>query len=396
MTRFGDGLAVDADLDRAAERAVEQALAPLDGAPDLVCVFASPGPAGGADASDLERAGRRAALLCSGATLIGCSAPGVIGAGRGVEGATAVSAWAAVLPGAQLRSYHLEVIRLPEGMAVIGMPERAAADEVSLLLADPYSFPADGFVQQANEALQGLPLVGGLATGAQGPGSTRLFIDDRVVDRGAVGVVIGGGSGAFPMVSQGCRPIGPTMVVTRSDGNAVLELAGVPALAKLQEIVDGLDPLDQALVSQGVHFGIVMDEYAEEHERGDFVVRGVVGADRDRAALVISDVVDVGRTVRFQVRDAGAAEDDLRDTIARSRAQGLGRVEGALLFACEGRGSQLFGDPDHDVVAVRRWLDTASVAGFLAAGELGPVAGRNHVHSLTASMLAFHRSPAAG
>src|SRR6185369_7873280 len=99
----------------------------------------------------------------------------------------------------------------------------------------------------------------------------------------------------------------------------------------------------------------------------------------------------VGRTVRFQVRDAGAADEDLAETVARSRAQGLGRVEGALLVACQGRGSDLFGDPDHDVRAVRERLDGASVAGFLAAGELGPVAGRNHVHSFTASILAFGR-----
>ena len=397
VARFGDGLAVDTDLARAAERAVEQAVAPLGGAPDLVCVFASPGvaAAGGPPsetARALEAAGRRVARLCSGAAVVGCSAPAVIGDGRCAQGTPAVSVWAAVLPGVTLRSYHLEVIRLPEGMAVIGMPERMATDEVSLLFADPYSFPADGFVEQANDALRGLPIVGGLATGPHGPGSTRLFLDDRVVDRGAVGVVLGGGTSTWPMVSQGCRPVGPTMVVTRSDGNTILELAGTPALTKLQEIVDGLDPADQALVTDGLHFGIVMDEYAETHERGDFLVRGVVGADRDRDAIVVGDVVEVGRTVRFQVRDAATADDDLHETVARRRAEGLGPVQAALLFPCDGRG-ELFGDPSHDVVAVRRLLGTSCVGGFTAAGEFGPVAGRNHVHGFSASILAFCSAP---
>jgi small ligand-binding sensory domain FIST len=35
------------------------------------------------------------------------------------------------------------------------------------------------------------------------------------------------------------------------------------------------------------------------------------------------------------------------------------------------------------------------VAGFFAAGEIGPVAGRNHMHGLTASVLAFGSGSAA-
>jgi small ligand-binding sensory domain FIST len=326
--------------------------------------------------------------------VVGCSASGVIGAGRGVEREPAVSVWAAVLPGAQIRSYHLEVIRMPEGMAVVGMPERAASDTAALLFADPYSFPADGFVEQSNSALNGLPMIGGLATGPGGAGSTRLFVDGRSVERGAVGVVIGGDVGAVPVVSQGCRPVGPAMTVTKAESNVVLEIAGMPALAKLEEIVASLDPVEQAMVTTGLQFGIVMDEYAEEYERGDFLVRGIVGADRDRGALVVGDVVEVGRTVRFQVRDATAAEDDLRERLDRlppAAGAAAARIEGALLVSCNGRGTPFFGDASHDVRAVRRLLrpDGGGVGGFFGAGEIGPVSGRNHLHGFTAAILAF-------
>jgi small ligand-binding sensory domain FIST len=283
---------------------------------------------------------------------------------------------------------------MPEGMAVVGMPERSAGDKVALLFADPYSFPADGFVEQSNEALAGLPIVGGLGTGPSGPGSTRLFVDGRVVERGAVGVVLGGDVAAVPLVSQGCRPVGPPMTVTKAENTSVLELAGSPALAKLEEIVAGLDPVDQALVSAGLQFGVVMDEYAEEYERGDFLVRGIVGADRERGALVVGDVVEVGRTVQFQVRDASSAEEDLRERLARLASSGGGAgatIDGALLVSCNGRGSPLFGDASHDVRAVRRLLGErgGGVGGFFGAGEIGPVSGRNHLHGFTASILAF-------
>ncbi|MDQ6650616.1 MAG: FIST C-terminal domain-containing protein [Actinomycetota bacterium] len=389
MARFGAGLATDADLRHAAELATRQALQPLAGQrPDLVCAFAC-----GLDPDEVGYVGRHVAELSGARTLLGCSAGGVIGAGRGVEAVSAVSVWAAVLPGVTLRSFHLEVLRTGDGLAVVGLPERTGQDQVVLLLADPYSFPADSFVERANDSLAGLPLVGGLAAGPRGAGSTRLFLDGRAVERGAVGVVLGGPVGAVPLVSQGCRPIGPTMVVTAAEGNVLLELAGVAALTKLQQVVAELPPGDQALATTGLQLGVAMDEYAEEHDRGDFLIRGLVGADRDRGALVVGDLLTVGQTVRFQLRDADTADEDLTELLAACRtaaAGGLpGPFEGALLFSCNGRGAGLFASADHDVLAVRRELGIDGVGGFFAAGEIGPVGGRNHLHGFTASILAF-------
>ena len=62
----------------------------------------------------------------------------------------------------------------------------------------PVDVPGDGFVTRSNATLSGLPLVGGLAAGSTGAGSTRLLIDGRVVDRGAVGVLLSGASVAGP------------------------------------------------------------------------------------------------------------------------------------------------------------------------------------------------------
>jgi small ligand-binding sensory domain FIST len=386
MTRFGDGLALDADLVIAAERASAQALDAIGGRqPDLMAVFVC-----GAEADATGEALERAAGMAPSATTLGCSAPGVIGAGRGVEAISAVAVWCAVLPDVHARAFSLEVMPAEPGMAVIGMPERQPDDEVAVLLADPWSFPVDGFVEQSNVALPGLPIVGGMAAGARGRGSTRLLVDGRVVERGAVGVLLGGPVGTRAVVSQGCRPVGPAMTVTASDGNVILELAGVPALPKLQEILASLPPAEQALVSQGLHLGVARDEYVEEHVQGDFLIRGVAGADEARGGLVVGDIVPVGQTVRFQVRDASAADADLRGTLDGFRATwGPEPVEGALLFSCNGRGAHLFGTADHDPQLVQSELVDRGVAGCFAAGEIGPVGGRNFVHGFTASILAF-------
>ena len=386
MGRFGDGLAADADLVRAAERATEQALAPLGGIePTLVCAFVC-----GASPDEVEEAFDRIVSLVGGATTLGCSAGGVIGDEQAVESRSAVSVWAAVLPRTTLRTFHLEVMRTPESLAVVGLPEHMEEADLCLLLADPYSFPADGFVTRFNDTAVGVPVAGGLASGMLGPGGTRMLVDGRVVDRGAVGAVLRGPVGARTIVSQGCRPIGPTMIVTRSEGNVLLELAGVPAVRKLEEIVAELPADEQALASRGLQIGIAMDEYAEVHDRGDFLIRGVLGVDEERDGIVIGDLVEVGRTVRFQVRDAQAADEDLRELLSGpDLLGGPGLVEGALLFSCNGRGANLFPSADHDAVTVGEHFAHAPVAGFFAAGEIGPVGGRNYLHGFTASIVAF-------
>ncbi|GAB3986733.1 FIST N-terminal domain-containing protein [Actinoallomurus acanthiterrae] len=388
MARFGDGLEVGPDLVAAAESAVTQAVAPLDGPPDLVFVFVS-----APDPDAVEPAARRAMEVAGTPNVIGCGAPGVIGGSQGVEGASAVSAWAARLPEARVEPFRLETLKFPAAetesmprLAVVGMPQTRDDDVVAVLLADPYSFPVDAFVERSSEVLPGLPLVGGLATGQGGRGTTRLFADGEIVDSGAVGVLLGGSVMTSTVVSQGARPVGPTMVVTKAEENILYELAGTSALAKLEEIVTDLPDADRELIEAGLLIGVAMDEYADEHERGDFLVRGVIGADPEVGALATGDVIEIGRTVRFHVRDAGAADEDLTHLLG---GLDLAPIEGALLFACTGRGRGMFPTSDHDVRALRDLLGGPGVGGFFAAGEIGPVAGRNHVHSFTASILAF-------
>lgn len=377
MGRFGDGIGIGSDLVAAAEAAVARALAPLGGRrPDLGLVFVS------GDPDDLGKAGERACELLGAPAMVGCSAGGVIGGGHGVESVSAVSVFAAVLPQAVVRTFHLEVMPADDRAAVIGLPEHGGSpDEVALLLADPFSFPVEGFVAQAAQTLPGLPFVGGVAHGVQ-PGATRLWIDGRTVDRGAVGVLIEGAS-ARALVSQGCRPVGPPMTVTAARGNLLLGLAGMPALDKLRLVLGDLTPPDQALASQGLHLGLAADEYADDHE---YLVRSILGTEDE--GIVVGDLVEVGQTVRLQVRDADAADSTLRDCLSRAPGD---PGSGALLFSCNGRGSHLFGPSyggaGHDEGLVRSVLAADAVAGFFAGGEIGPVGGRSRLHGFTASVL---------
>ncbi|MEE2046054.1 FIST N-terminal domain-containing protein [Nocardiopsis tropica] len=382
MARFGNALTTGADLVNAAERAVLGALEQVDGAADLVCFFVC-----GADPEEVTLAGKRVMALAGGATTLGCSSTGVIGGGRGVEGQGSVSVWCAGLPGVEITPFRLDTVIEGDHLAVVGMREPGPDDRAAILLTNPYEFPTQAFVRESTVALNGLPLVGGMADGMRGEESVRLFCEGDVAEHGAIGLLLGGANVLGTVVSQGCRPVGPAMTVTKSEGNLILELAAVNAYDKLEELVEELSDEDRELAGHGLHLGIARDEYADHHGQGDFLIRSVVGADAELGGLTVGDMVDVGQTVRFQVRDAGTADEDLARRLADFGAEHA--VGAGLLFSCNGRGAALFPHADHDVLAVHRVLGVEAVAGFFAAGEIGPVGGVNHVHGFTACLLAF-------
>jgi small ligand-binding sensory domain FIST len=362
---------------------------PLGGGADLAVVFFS--------AHHAESAGRIAATVrerLAPRCLLGCVAETVIGTGREVEEGPALSLWAArwVQP-VTLTPFHLVLERTADGPSVMGRPDALAGPEVPagavLLLGDPFSFPADLFLQQTNDLTPGLPVLGGMASGIAGPGECRLVLDGDVHDRGAVGVLLGGPVGLRWVVSQGCRPVGKPLVVTRAEENFILELGGKPPLTQLQELWQSLGPGEQQLFQKGLHVGRVLNEYQGEFRRGDFLVRNVLGLDRNSGALAVNDRVRVGQTVQFHVRDAATADEDLRALLRQDRAAHPRPPAAALLFSCNGRGTRLFPQPDHDAAAVRAEAGDVPLAGLFAQGELGPVGGRNFIHGFTASLALF-------
>ena len=183
------------------------------------------------------------------------------------------------------------------------------------------------------------------------------------------------------IVSQGARPIGPELVVTAAEDNLVVELAGRPALERVRQVVEDLPLSERLLLENGLLIGLVIDENRPEHGLGDFLVRGVLGADPDTGALAIGDVPRVGQTVRCTCATRSRRRASWTICWPRRRSPSA-----ALLFSCNGRGRNLFAQADHDAGAVARLLGSDAVAGCFCQGELGPVGGRTFVHGFTASL----------
>jgi len=314
--------------------------------------------------------------------VLAVSAESVIGGSREVQGSPALSVWAGRLPGAQ--PVRLRAEREADGWMVTGLPDGDLASSTLILFADPFSFPVDAFLAALRESRPGLTVVGGLASAARRPGDNRLVLDGDSYRDGALGVLLPPGLGVRAIVSQGCRPIGEPFIVTRSAGNVIHELGGRTPLDRLRELFAQVDDDERALLQRGLQVGLVIDERQLDFNRGDFLVRDVVGLDQRDGAMAIGDEVPVGTTVQFQVRDAASADDDLRRLLAGVEAAG------ALVFTCTARGVHLFGEPHHDASLVADHAGNAT-AGFFCAGEFGPIGGRNFLHAYTASIVVFSR-----
>jgi len=384
-TRVATGSGTGPDADAAVDAALVSVAAGLDGAaPDLVVLFL-----GGAHAAAAGPVAATVRDRLRPRVLLGVTAGGVVADGAELERADGLSLWAAALPGAELTPLRYAAPRAGTGgrRGGVAWPEPPPGTSALVLLADPATFPATSFLAWTEQSRPGLAVSGGMASAGGRSGDNVLLLDGDVVRDGAVGVALGGDVAVRALVSQGCRPIGQSYAVTRADRNLVQELGGSPPVDRIKETFTEAEHADRELMRQGLHIGLVVDEYRDDYGPGDFLVRGVMGAERGTGALAIGDVVRIGQTVRFHVRDAASADADLRAVLDRF-APPRGTVPaGALLFTCNGRGRALFGEPDHDADLVRRALGGVPLAGFACGGEFGPLGRRSYVHTFTASAL---------
>ena len=377
--QWASTIATAAHLEDALEEGLESVHNALDGAaPHLLVAFVH------AEYADhLSRLVRSVHGRYPETVLIGCSADGVIGGGVEVEDQPALSLTAAVMPGVDLQPFHLD--GAPETWRErIGLSgERAPA---FLLLADPFLCPIDDTVYWLDTVFPGCIKAGGLASGGTQPGATSMFIDDRLVRAGAVGVAMHGNIEVDSILAHGCRPIGAPMFVTRAEDDIILELDGKPALQAIEATYAQLAPADQQLFRSALFLGMVADPSRQSYGRGDFLVRTILGVDPEHGALAVGAEIADNQVVQFHLRDAETSAADLAEMLAGYSGPA---PAGALLFSCLGRGQDLYGRPDHDSDAFRQRFGDVALGGFFCHGEIGPVGGRTYVHGYTSAFALF-------
>ncbi len=328
-------------------------------------------------------------------TFVGCSGGGVIGGGEEVEQEPAVTLVAARLPDVDVHPFHVEG-ELPD---LDGPPDAwrrlvgiETEDEPQfVLLADPFSVRAGALLSGLDYAFPSSSKIGGLASGGTSPNTNAMFLNDEVFTEGAVGVALNGDIVLDTVVAQGCRPIGELVQVTRCKGNLLYELDGEPVLPLLQELFTDLDERDRQLAGTALFVGVLMDEFSEKPQVGDFLIRNLIGIDPQRGAIAVGENLQEGMRLRFHVRDAETSAEDLHAMLTgynKVVPEGAG-ASGALLFSCLGRGEGLYKEPNFDTGVFREHLGDLPVGGFFCNGEIGPVGGATFLHGYTSSFGLF-------
>ena len=368
-----DDAALDASLDALAASGVERA--------DVALVFVSSDC--GPRAHELLHAVRR---TTGAPVVLGCSGAGVLTERREVERGPAVAVLvvtderlvvtpfllAAQGPGTGEQVAQRVGQTVAEGGCLVVLPDAVGLDPGALL---------DGL----HEALGFVPVVGAVAAGEP---TFELYATEAV--RGALAGVAFSGLAPMIGVAQGCMPIGEPYVVTRADGNAIEQIAGRPALEVLGDAIRALPRGEERIRRAGVFAGLAMDPAKSPLERGDFLVRNLVGLEQASGAVVVAERVRVGQTVQFQIRDAEASREDLTATLETlARRLGGRRPAFGAYFDCAGRGQGLFGVDDHDVTLIRKHLGEFPLVGFFGNGEFAPVGRRNFFHNYTGALVVF-------
>ncbi len=326
--------------------------------------------------------------------LVGCMGQGVIGGNQEIEEHPGLVLWG--LRSTDMRVVPFKLTPNTEGdeASLDGWPvalEATTHPYTFFIFADPFSTPIDELLSQLEEHAPGSSAIGGIAGGGMDVGESRLVFNRDIIGSGVVGVAVKGGLEIRTVVSQGCQPIGERYVVTKVDRNVIQELGGIPPLERLETTLKALDEHEQQQVAHGLQVGIAMDEHRPEFGQGDFLIRGLLGADRESGSLAIADFVQEGQTIQFHVRDAHAASEDFHLLLSKERMTRPDSLpKGALLFSCNGRGRRFFETPHHDVSTLQQQMGTMPIAGFFAGGEIGPVSGKNFLHGYTASMALFY------
>ena len=362
--------------------------------PDFVFVFATIGYNQQVLIQTVREATSRAPLS-------GCSGEGIITQGMVAETNFGVCVMA--IASDELRFNNVRVKEIGSGVDQAGrglaaelQPLLAADSIAGFLFVDGLVFDFDPFREAFEKSLSRetpLPLFGGLAADNWAARKTYQYHDDEVFSQGISCVLVSGQGKVSWGVSHGCVPIGTKRTITRSKGNIIYEIDGVPALEALKDYVEEGSESQWNKMTLNLCLGFKTPEHIKK-EYGECFVRYMMDKnDREGYVTIQSDVTD-GTELWIVRRDKDLIREGLRDISRQIREKGgTGKPKFVLQFECMGRGKVVFREQEkgellqslqEDIGADLPWI------GFYTYGEIGPISSYNCIHNFTAIVAAVY------
>jgi small ligand-binding sensory domain FIST len=388
MIQASVGISTDPGTARAGLEAARELLDALGGAsPDWCVAFVTS-----------EHSENLPALLraVSGATgtpyLAGCSASGVLAAGRELERGPAVALLGVRSDGLRATPFlfHDEgdqgmtaSVRL--GQRLIGSRD---SDDLLLVWPDPYHVRPDRLLQGLDAVLGRVPVVGGAASAGGAAGSTFQFCGAETAAAAVSGFRLSGSFRHAIGVTQGCHPLGDPLRITRAHENMILELEGRSAYQLLRERAPAglVQDLDWAL--NFLFVGLLPDAQGGELRPGEYLVRNIVAADPDTGVLAVSDRVEEGQSIVLAHREAASARGDLRRMLEELSPDRTGlSYRFGLYFNCLARGRSLYDEDGVDLGLIGETFPGVPVLGFFCNAEIAPLRGTNQLFTYSGVLL---------
>ncbi|MCS5610562.1 MAG: FIST N-terminal domain-containing protein [Candidatus Poribacteria bacterium] len=384
MIRAGVGYSHNLSTAEATEQAVTMAMSNAKIAKsDLVFVFATVNYA-----SEYQQIFEGIKDISGSDCLVGCSGMSVLTSAGEFEGQSTI----AVLV---VRSDQLSIHPLLETKNDIAsistiIDSHVSAKDNSLLTIFPdirSDLPTQ-LIQKTEEYQFNVPIVGAAASGNPTTGQAHQWCGEKMVETSTSGALLTGSFHTEVGVAQGCQPFGKAAEITRADGDKILELNEIPALEVLQKSLELLTEEDIRRSGGMVFLGMAMDNSNQSPEIGDYLIRNIMGIDRDSSAIESAEHITEGQIVRFHLRTPYAARQEIQTIIDRMSQKTQQHPPAfGLYFNCLGRGTGLYGEKNYDIGIIKAKFPDLPIIGFFGNAEYAPIGNRNFMHAYTGAFV---------
>lgn len=205
-------------------------------------------------------------------------------------------------------------------------------------------------------------VVGGLTSSRQ----QNIQVADSVTQGGLSGVVFSSEVALTTRLTQGVSPLGPAHVITECDENVIVTIDNRPALDVFKEDIGEELSKDLWRLSNYIFVGLPITG----SDKGDYLVRNLVGIDVEQKLLAIGDRAENGKQILFCKRDGASAVKDMQRMLNDLKADISGVPRGGVYFSCLGRGESMFGQDSQELKMISRTLGDIPLVGFFANGEI--------------------------
>jgi hypothetical protein len=184
--------------------------------------------------------------------------------------------------------------------------------------------------------------------------------------------------------ATGLKPAGIEKIITKADGNWIIEIDGKPAAEFIPRFM-GIT-LNQEDYEEWNVRNLYMGLY---RGNADPVIRTATSFNRETKAIAVTGTVQEGDRIRMMLQPDFEVIDELNDQALAFKKNELAEADALLMFSCIGRLDEMGPLIDDELKAIRSVFDKP-MSGFFSYGEYGRArGGQNEFHNMSCCWVAI-------